>query len=94
MTSNVETAVQVNVHLPRFSAYYSLYSRELQSGVRHVYMMTWIQGTEVADPPVTTFTLFLNRISIKNMSVASPDIPICILGGGRYLQKEVPTDLE
>ena len=52
-----------------------------------MYMMTWIQGTEVADPPVTTFTLFLNRISIKNMSVASPDIPICIFGGGEIFTR-------
>ena len=53
-----------------------------------MYMMTWIQGTEVADLPVTIFTLFLNRISIKNMSVASPDIPICISGGGGDIYKK------
>ena len=50
-------------------------------------MMTWIQGMEVADLPVTIFTPFLNRISIKNMSVASPDIPICIFGGGKIFTR-------
>ena len=63
----LETTVPVNFHLPRLMAREPyIYSREIQSGVHHVYIDTWTQG-KVSPSMTTIFTLFFDRISIKTI---------------------------